>query len=246
MPRPRAGMRWGPPGLAAVGLVLALAGGAAGAASPRPEREPVPSWMWRGPDTTLDVFHYGAEGDGVADDTLAFQSALSAAGVFGCKTVLVGLGTFRINGNLTIPQSVSLVGVRKFASVHVADQSSWRPLDPDFFQGTDAQSVLLAYGGRGDEDGPAFISMEANSVLEGVVIRYPEQEPTGVPVPYPWAIDMCSAERRRRCLEDAAIAVGSGFCCTNNAVKDVELVNPYVPDHTPGSSSSSLPRRYTD
>ena len=147
--------------------------------------------------------------------------------MFGCKTVLVGLGTFRINGNLTIPQSVSLVGVRKFASVHVADPSSWRPLDPDFFQGTDAQSVLLAYGGRGDEDGPAFISMEANSVLEGVVIRYPEQEPTGVPVPYPWAIDMCSAERRRRCLEDAAIAVGSGFCCTNNAVKDVELVNPY-------------------
>ena len=56
------------------------------------------------------------------------------------------------------------------------------------------------------EDGPAFITLNDNSTLKGVVIYYPEQEADAEPKPYPWAIAMRGK---------------------NPAVLAVELLNPY-------------------
>eukprot|EP00698_Gefionella_okellyi_P012294 TRINITY_DN3303_c0_g1_i2.p2 TRINITY_DN3303_c0_g1~~TRINITY_DN3303_c0_g1_i2.p2 ORF type:complete len:168 (-),score=23.65 TRINITY_DN3303_c0_g1_i2:1112-1615(-) len=67
-------------------------------------------------------------------------------------------------------------------------------------------SILLAFAGKGSDQGTAFITMHENSVLRGVAIFYPEQVNKGVPVAYPWTISM------------------SG---NNPAVYDVELLNPY-------------------
>ncbi len=69
-------------------------------------------------------------------------------------------------------------------------------------------TVLLAVAGEGSEVGPPFIELTTNATLQGVwSFTTPNQDPTGVPKPYPYAI---------------AIALGN-----NPAVIDVELLNPY-------------------
>ena len=50
-----------------------------------------------------DVLEFGAQGDGVADDTSAFQEALDAAAAGGGGTVHAPAGTYRIEGHLTRP-----------------------------------------------------------------------------------------------------------------------------------------------
>ncbi len=52
---------------------------------------------------------------------------------------------------------------------------------------SDKGTVLLAYAGRGEEDGPAFIEMQPNSAITGLTILYPEQKLADVQ-PYPWTI----------------------------------------------------------
>jgi hypothetical protein len=61
-------------------------------------------------------------------------------------------------------------------------------------------------GGKGNEQGTPFITLQSNSSLCGVTIAYPEQVTVGEPHPYPWAIAM------------------RGW---NSAVFDSELLNPY-------------------
>ena len=55
-----------------------------------------------------DVVQHGAVGDGVTDDTAAFQAALAAAGQ---GAVLVPAGDYLIRGALQIPPHVALLGV---------------------------------------------------------------------------------------------------------------------------------------
>jgi hypothetical protein len=63
----------------------------------------------------------------------------------------------------------------------------------------------MVEGGEGTEDG-AFLTLNTNSTLKGVVFYYPNQDPSVIPKPYPWAIAMRGK---------------------NPAVLDVELLNPY-------------------
>ena len=71
---------------------------------------------------------------------------------------------------------------------------------------TDDGTTFLVTEGAGSEEGPAFITLNTNSTLKGVVIYYPQQIADAVPKPYPWAIAMRGK---------------------NPAVLDVELLNPY-------------------
>eukprot|EP00698_Gefionella_okellyi_P012296 TRINITY_DN3303_c0_g1_i4.p1 TRINITY_DN3303_c0_g1~~TRINITY_DN3303_c0_g1_i4.p1 ORF type:complete len:261 (-),score=32.54 TRINITY_DN3303_c0_g1_i4:1112-1894(-) len=142
------------------------------------------------------VEDFGAKGDGNTDDTASFQAALTAMGNLKGGIVMVGRGNYAIRGNLDIPMAVTLQGIYQAVPSHdVRDQE---PLYED--------SILLAFAGKGSDQGTAFITMHENSVLRGVAIFYPEQVNKGVPVAYPWTISM------------------SG---NNPAVYDVELLNPY-------------------
>ena len=57
-----------------------------------------------------DVKTFGAAGDAIADDTSAFQKALDAAHKNGGGVVYAPPGRYRIKGNLTIPDGVTLRG----------------------------------------------------------------------------------------------------------------------------------------
>ena len=119
---------------------------------------------------TLNVLDFGAYGDGLNDDTGAFQVALDEAAGEG-KCVVVPVGQYRLDGTLSIPAGVTLEG-------------SWPgPHTSMVERGT----VLLAYAGRDNEESTPFISLTHNSTLKGVTIYYPEQLPDDIH-PYPWTI----------------------------------------------------------
>jgi len=137
----------------------------------------------------LEAAEYGVKGNGATDDTQALRAALKAAADAGGGQVRLPLGQFRLDGSLTIPSGVTLRG-------------AWdTPHDSDPARG----SVLLAYGGRGREDGPPLLMLESNSAVVGLTIFYPEQDVNDIQ-PYPWTIQ------------------GRG---THLNVSDVTLLNPY-------------------
>lgn len=148
----------------------------------------------------IDVLNYGAIPDGVTDSTAAFQSALNAASATGECVVAAPAGRYAFDGSLTVPKEVSLRGVSAYAPSHagIRDRTDEKPV-----YGT----VLLPRANAGREDGPAFITLQTNSVLQGVCIHYPDQTPDAPePKPYPYTIAMRG---------------------NNPAVVDVELLNPY-------------------
>lgn len=57
--------------------------------------------------TWVDVRDYGARGDGITDDTTAFEAADAAAGQ---RSVLVSAGTYRLAGNVTFESDVRFEG----------------------------------------------------------------------------------------------------------------------------------------
>jgi hypothetical protein len=149
---------------------------------------------------TWSVLDYGAAGDGKSDNTAAFQKALDAAGKSGGGTVFAPRGNYRFEGQLTVPPAVTLKGIWESVPAHngIRDRGLPKP--------TDDGTTFLTTANRGVEDGPAFITLNHNSTLKGVVIYYPDQDPAAEPAPYPYAIAMRGK---------------------NPAVLSVELLNPY-------------------
>ncbi len=118
------------------------------------------------------VHAFGAKGDGIADDTEAFQEALDAAGKTG-GVVKAGAGRFLIKGHLNIPANVTLEGL-------------WRA--PSRADVLDSGTVLLPTEGKGDPNGSPFLTLNSSSVLKGLTVFYPEQTPTNPPQAYPWTV----------------------------------------------------------
>eukprot|EP00753_Platysulcus_tardus_P021700 PLAT9093.1.p1 GENE.PLAT9093.1~~PLAT9093.1.p1 ORF type:complete len:506 (-),score=129.46 PLAT9093.1:40-1557(-) len=145
----------------------------------------------------VNVTAYGATGNGQDDDTAAFQAALNAVGGAGGGIVFVPRGTFRLNGNLTMPASTSLVGLYLAPPSHPMLSTHSKPPSD--------QSVLLIYGHPGTSTGAA-VTLQDDCTVRGLVFYYPAQTDTQAPTPYPWALSL----------------IGN-----NAAVMDVELLNPY-------------------
>ena len=140
------------------------------------------------PAGRVNARSFGAIGDGEADDTAALQAALEAATAKG-PVCFVPAGQYRLDGPLTVPPGVTLLGASG------GTPHSEQPIG----------TVLLAYGGRGQADGPPLVTLKPNAVIRNLTIHYPEQTLPEV-VPYPWTIR------------------GDGQLCQ---VIDVTMTNPY-------------------
>jgi len=112
-----------------------------------------------------------AFGDGVTDATAPIQQLLDAAAKSGGE-VRLPPGQYLLKGSLTVPTGVALRG-------------SWDA--PHHGSGWDKGSTLLVTGGRGQEDGPATITLKENAALEGFTMLWPEQLVANT-TPYPWAV----------------------------------------------------------
>ncbi len=153
-------------------------------------------------DVTKAPYH--AKGDGVTDDTEAFQKAIDAAGADKTGgTVFAPRGMYLIAGNLRFPPNVTLKGV--WECVPTSYQFWYPEQAKDKVPGT----VLLATAGEGSTEGPPFISLHINCAIKGLTIYYPNQTKTNPPKPYPWTV---------------AITEGGADHCT---IIDVLMVNPY-------------------
>ncbi|MBN2130882.1 MAG: hypothetical protein JW741_15375 [Sedimentisphaerales bacterium] len=152
------------------------------------------------PDPYVNVRSFGAVGDGQTDDTQAFQRALDAAAKSESQTVYAPTGNYRFEGHLRVPDGVSLIGVWQSVPAHNGLRDAGLP------KPTDDGTTLMPTESAGSEDGPAFITLNTNSTLKGVVLYYPLQKHDDVPEAYPWAIAMRGK---------------------NPAVLAVELLNPY-------------------
>lgn len=119
------------------------------------------------------VLDFDARGDGVSDNTAAFQRALDTAGADGSGVVKVPEGRYRFEGTLVMPNNVTLEG-------------EWRA--PVRGEPNVAGSVLLVTAGKGDAEGTPFLRMGSSTVLKGITIFYPEQTKTNPPLAYPWCI----------------------------------------------------------
>ena len=150
--------------------------------------------------SALSVLDFGAKGDGKTDDTPAFQKGLDAAAQSGGGSVLAPRGNYFFAGHLKVPPAVTLKGIWESVPAHngIRDRGLPKP--------TDDGTTFLVTENKGTEEGPAFITLNHNSTLKGVVIYYPEQKTDEEPAPYPWAIAMRGK---------------------NPAVLAVELLNPY-------------------
>ena len=161
--------------------------------APPPMSAPPPAVSAEGASSVLE---FGAVADGKTDATAAFQAALDAVGKAGGGRVYAPAGVYLVAGHLDIPDAVTLAG-----SFETPARSGAISGDPSMMKGT----ILLAVEGRGDADGPPFITLHTTSVLTGVTVFYPEQTTTDI-MPYPWCVR------------------GIGDNCT---IADVLLVNPY-------------------
>ncbi len=120
-------------------------------------------------ENIYNVLDYGAVGDGVEDDTLAFDKALNAAKKTG-GIVYVPAGYYNVTERLIIPTGVELRGVHE--SMHVT---------------TGEGSVIYITDAQGEADGDAFITMQEGSSLRGLTFWYPEQAWNSIKA-YPYAV----------------------------------------------------------
>jgi len=148
----------------------------------------------------VNVREFGAVGDGKTDDTAAFQRALDTVGKAGGGTVYAPRGNYFFAGHLNVPDGVTLAGMWQSVPAHNGLRDAGLP------KPTDDGTTFLVTEGTGREDGPAFITLNTNSTLKGIVLYYPNQNADAEPTPYPWAIAMRGK---------------------NPAVLAVEMLNPY-------------------
>lgn len=114
----------------------------------------------------------GVRGDGTTDETAALQKALDDAGQAGGK-VSLSAARYLVKGSLRIPPNVTLEGVAE------------APVWSDPLKGT----VILATGGRDQEEGAALFELGHSSAVRGLTVYYPEQVVTNIH-PYAWTFHL--------------------------------------------------------
>ncbi|MFQ6097772.1 MAG: glycosyl hydrolase family 28-related protein, partial [Armatimonadota bacterium] len=136
----------------------------------------------------FSVKDFGAAGDGAKDDTSAIQSAIDTAAETGGRVYLPP-GRYLVSGSIVVKPGVAVVGAA-VAPLYI------KPL---------IGSVILATGGRDDEDAPPLFDLGDSSAVQGITVYYPEQKPDDIRV-YPWTFRMQGGD---------------------NTVENVTLINAY-------------------
>ncbi|MHB9035014.1 MAG: hypothetical protein ACYC6L_18445 [Anaerolineae bacterium] len=125
----------------------------------------------------IDAGLYGAVPSTHVDQTAALQRALDAAGAEG-GVVELGAGQYLVAGSLYIPSGVCLRGVNQ------------APHYSRSLHGT----IILATGGRDNENGPALFEIGDSGSVKGVTVFYPEQSIDDVH-PYAWTFHLYSFDQ---------------------------------------------------
>lgn len=99
-----------------------------------------------------NVRSFGAAGDGVTDDTAAFQRALDGVSHAGGGTVYAPPGKYLFKGTLNIPEGVTLRGSYTCVPSHVGLRN------PGAVKPGDDGTALLATAGKGREEGTPFLA----------------------------------------------------------------------------------------
>lgn len=145
--------------------------------------------------TPIQVTEFGASPT-LPDNTSAFQAALDEAARRGGEIVEVPPGCFRFRGHLEIRGGAALVGRYRYSPSHPRDAAT-----------SVTGTTFEVFADRGQPGAQAFLTVGENSSLQGLSIRYPEQDPQAPrPVEYPFCVAMRG---------------------NNPAVQDMELLNPY-------------------
>ena len=147
-----------------------------------------------GPFSAID---YGAKPDSTTDNTAAIQKAVDEAAKLG-GTVYLPPGRYRVDGSIKVRRGVSILGENQ------APQS-WEPL-----KGT----IILATGGRDNEEAPALFDLRASSSVKGLTVYYPDQSVDEIH-PYPWTFRIGGDKQTE---EDIT------FDCT---IENITLINSY-------------------
>lgn len=122
---------------------------------------------------------YGAVGDGITDDSAAFQAAINAvynSGGQGGGVVYVPAANYAFYTNLVVPTGVTLHG----------DWTDWTK-GGNGLVGT----TFKVYFGAGQTNATPFITMKSTSTLRDVNIWYPNQNPAAI-VGYPFTVTISS------------------------------------------------------
>ncbi|MBR4748795.1 MAG: hypothetical protein IK083_04385 [Abditibacteriota bacterium] len=138
--------------------------------------------LWAGPaameqrydteDYAICEYILQADVSGRTDATGALQGLIDRAAEAGGGVIWCPEGTYRFDGSLRLRKGVTLRG-------------DWQ--SPRETGGKAVGTVFAVYGGRGSEEGPAFITMEKVTGLVNLNIWYPEQDPESIS-PYPWTV----------------------------------------------------------
>jgi hypothetical protein len=129
----------------------------------------------------IDIKNYGIIADGKTDDTAAIQQMLDDAGKNGGGEVNLPAGQYLVNGSLKIPEGVTLSGI------------AHSPVYIEPLIGT----VILATGGRNNENGTALFELGNSAAVQGLTVYYPEQVLSDI-VPYPWTFHMVGGRQHSR------------------------------------------------
>lgn len=122
------------------------------------------------------VTEFGAKGDGITDDTQAFQQALSAMNYYGGGVVFVPEGRYIITESIDIQENITLRG-------------EWEAPDEDGIHGT----VLMVKANKGDENAKPFLTLHPSAGVKELNFWYPEQTIEKI-IPYPWCIHQLHKE----------------------------------------------------
>jgi hypothetical protein len=120
---------------------------------------------------------FGAKGDGITDDTAAFQNAVNAvynSGGNGGGVVYVPPGYYAFYNNLTIPTGVTLHG----------DWNDWTKGGHGL-----VGTTFKVFYGAGQTNAVPFIFLNGSTALRSVNIWYPNQNPNNI-IGYPFTIGL--------------------------------------------------------